>query len=262
MMGQSISQRSSLTANNGTYYIDTTVGLAKQQASVGAGNSVNVFEAGKTYYVFLLFAKPTTKQTYRMFVGKDPSFSATTAVSKVRASVDAPPVQFSGGAWPTGWQRSYDPTTGLLTVSMDMSIPEFQTAYAGSGAERCRPFSFCAWSAGAGKCQCALSPSDPLYGECTEKNARGDDAICSWAVKDFDCPSGGCFGFAVTLSAAFATDPAVNPRPAETCFPNNATWNVDFAPAASGLSGACATAPIKKNDFCTVGRPRPPRPRR
>ena len=33
-----------------------------------------------------------------------------------------------------------------------------------------------------------------------------DSAVCSWAVKDLECPDGGCFGFAVTLPATFASD--------------------------------------------------------
>lgn len=259
MMGQAVSQRSSLTANNGVYYIDTTVGLKRQRAVVGPppGGHVNVFRAGQTYYVFLLFAKPTTKQTYELYVGRDPDFSPDTAVSMVRADVRAAPFTFTRAAWPAAWQRLYDPKTGLLTVSLDMSIADFGAAYAASGKGTCRPFSFCGWNEGANKCQCALKPSDPLFGECTQKNAAGDDAICSWAVQDFHCPSGGCFGFEVTLSKEFATDPSPDPRPDAACFPNDARWNVSFQRAPADIAGACAKAPIGKKDFCATGRPRP-----
>jgi cell migration-inducing and hyaluronan-binding protein len=67
MAGQGTWQRSSLTVNNGIYYIDSAVSQATQQ-KWGAGN-YNVFQAGQTYYTFLLFAKPTTIQTYQIYVG-------------------------------------------------------------------------------------------------------------------------------------------------------------------------------------------------
>jgi cell migration-inducing and hyaluronan-binding protein len=94
MMGQSISQRSNLTANHGQYYIDTTVGLARQQQQVGPVGNVNVFRAGQTYYVFLVFAKPTTMQTYQLYVGKDPGFNPSSAVVMTRVNVDTAALAF------------------------------------------------------------------------------------------------------------------------------------------------------------------------
>ena len=38
--------------------------------------SVNVFLKGQTYYMFFLFAKPATKQTYQIYVGPRASTSA------------------------------------------------------------------------------------------------------------------------------------------------------------------------------------------
>ena len=58
LMGQDQAQRSSLTVNNATYYIDTTLDAAGQTAPPRASVS-NVFEAGNTYYTYFLFAKPT-----------------------------------------------------------------------------------------------------------------------------------------------------------------------------------------------------------
>jgi G8 domain len=252
MMGQHISQRSNLTANNGQYYIDTTVGLARQQQQVGPVpvTNVNVFTAGQTYYVFLLFAKPPTRQTYQLYVGKDPGFNPSSAVVMTRVNLANAPFAFSPGLWPSTWTRQYNAATGILTVTMDMAFTDFEQAYANSGAGNCGPSSFCTWNAQQGQCGCALKPGDYLFAECSEKNSAGQDAICSWAVKDFECPSGGCFGFAVTLPGSFATDPATNPLPAAACFPKDANWDVTFTQATGELAGSCVNPPIPAANFC------------
>ena len=72
LMGQATFQRSSLTVNNGRYYVDTSPSLAAQKAVNPPQNNIklfNVFRKGGKYYVFLLFAKATTKQTYDIYVG-------------------------------------------------------------------------------------------------------------------------------------------------------------------------------------------------
>jgi hypothetical protein len=63
------------------------------------------------------------------------------------------------------------------------------------------------------------------------------DAVCAWAVKDVDCPDGGCFGFGVTMSSSFTYD--VDQRPAPTAFPTTGPWNAQFVKAAPKLSGNC-----------------------
>jgi len=84
MMGQATYQRSTLSVNVGKYYVDTTVGQGTQQASGAA--QFSVFQPGQTYYLFLLFSKATTRQTYQIYVGNgfnknDPSqLSARRAV--------------------------------------------------------------------------------------------------------------------------------------------------------------------------------------
>jgi len=255
MMGQATAQRSALTVNNGVHYIDTTVGADKQTAS-GASN-LNVFQAGQTYYLFLLFAKPTTTQTYQMYVGIDSAFDPTSSVVMTRADISGIPLGFTAGTWPPTWSRTYDSKTGILTVTVDMGFPDFQTAFAAAGAGKCQPSSFCTWNTTNRQCQCALQSGDYLYNECSEKNSAGESAICSWAVKDFDCPSGGCFGFKVTLPSTFGTDPKKDPRPAATCFPT-APWNVTFTPANTALAGACANPPVPPTQFCTSGLGRRP----
>ena len=81
MGGQSTYQRSTLTANHGTYFLDTSVSYDTQWQNKEQGRrqlhqhhslrqrqltpsdpcsqrSVNVFQGGQTYYMFFLFAKP------------------------------------------------------------------------------------------------------------------------------------------------------------------------------------------------------------
>ena len=265
MMGEDMWQRNTLTANHGSYYIDTTAGREKQRTMIRQwfpGTpveqiNVNVFKPGETYYVFFLFATPTTKQTYQMYVGKDPAFNPTSSVGLALANITGIPVTFTAGPWPEGqWTRTYDANTGILTVTADMGIQAFKDAYAKTGAERCRPFSFCGWNADTNKCGCAASLTDypqTVVDACNQKNSAGDDAICSWAVKDYDCPSGGCFGFSVTLPQGFRTDPATNPLTLATsgCFPRNADWDVSFTPAnPAAVAGSCANSPIEPAQFC------------
>src|SRR5262249_29872834 len=65
MQGQSLYQRSTLSVNNGKYFIDTTVSQQTQEkansATANTPKSLNVFRAGDTYYVFLLWAKASTR---------------------------------------------------------------------------------------------------------------------------------------------------------------------------------------------------------
>jgi hypothetical protein len=256
MMGQATAQRSALTVNNGVYYIDTTVSAAQQSAvqlPVPVSN-LNVFQANQTYYVFLLFAKPTTTQTYQLYVG--PGFNPSTGVAMVQADITTVPLAFTQGTWP--WAAPlYNSSTGILTVTVDMGFPAFQTAFAATGAGKCQPSSFCTWSTTNSQCQCALQSGDYLYNECSEKNSAGESAICSWAVKDFDCPWGGCFGFAVTLSSTFTTGQIPDPRPTATCFPSSQDWNVTFTPASTDLAGACFNPPVPSPQFCTSRGRRP-----
>ncbi|MCB8881474.1 hypothetical protein ACELLULO517_14585 [Acidisoma cellulosilytica] len=95
MAGASEWQRSSLTVNGGTYYLDTTTSQNEQRSTNALGaptdtninyvdcayrqgnlktlncepRSVNVFKGGETYDVLFLFVTPTIEQTYQIYVG-------------------------------------------------------------------------------------------------------------------------------------------------------------------------------------------------
>jgi len=243
MGGHSIAQRSTLTVNHGTYYMDTTVSEKTQRAFVAAQLSgpayVNVFIGGHTYYTFLMFAKPksdessgppATRQTYQMYVGtKD--FNLDTDVVATRVNTENAPLTFGNPiAWPATWSKSYLATTGVVTVTMDMGFDEFKTDYDGVAESKCQPETFCSWNSGSKSCGCALDKANGLYNQC--------QAVCSnWTDKDVQCPQGGCYGFGVKLPNTFvAADQQVS-HPA-ACYPKNDDWNLTFSPASKTTAGA------------------------
>ena len=125
MAGGALWQRSVLTANNGTYFIDTTPAIPAQQTSTFAGQptdinvstvecserkrvgviaaceprSVSGFQANQTYYVLLSYAKSTTHITYQIYVGENFVMSTVKGVAafapgihfEVSSTLPAPP---------------------------------------------------------------------------------------------------------------------------------------------------------------------------
>ncbi|HSY87426.1 MAG TPA: hypothetical protein VLA85_12725, partial [Verrucomicrobiae bacterium] len=190
MGGQSTYQRSSLTVNHGTYFIDTSVSndtQTKKEAftttkpcndpSVPAAadcspRSVNVFLKGQTYDVFFLFAKPATKQTYQIYVGST-GFNLANDVGAIRPVLDTMPMPSieSVTPWPTNWTKNYndkvacatflkpdktiDTSCGILQVTVDFSA---QTDL--DPKSQCLPANFCVKSGST--CGCSLKASDPL----------------------------------------------------------------------------------------------------
>jgi hypothetical protein len=229
MGGQSTYQHSTLTVDHGVYFMDTTVKQPTQQTGekfspvtecsvtptgICAPRSVNVFQAGQTYYVYFLFAKTSTKQTYQIYVGRG---FQTSTIQAVRTDLTVMPVQkFTPITWPTAWGKSYtDPGhdctvaggakpgdgCGILTITIDMTnqtdlLPISSTAVSPG---LCKPEKFC--KASGTTCGCALPSTDPLFTQCTK-------ACGQWAVKDVDFPDAGAYGFSFTLppSSGFSTD--------------------------------------------------------
>ena len=186
MMGAGISQRSVLLANNGSYYVDTNVSTAKQTTA-----TKNVFEKGKTYNFFLIYAKPATKVTFQLYVGQN--FNKDNEVRTVLVGTQkedgvvlVSPLEFTPGTtWPADWTRTYDSTTGILEVTMDMKDSSFSSDFEKATEESCGPPSFCEWKDGACK---AAGGTNPIAYTPT-------DDICQWSIKASECPSGGCIGF-------------------------------------------------------------------
>jgi cell migration-inducing and hyaluronan-binding protein len=256
MMGQDTFQRSGLTANHGSYYIDTTVSQATQGANHqnAAGFSPNAFVGGHKYDLFFLFAKKTTAQTYSMYVGMNqPADFGTTNVKFGYVDITTAKYTFKAvnegkpkeeGKLPTGWSSVYSPSgaqNGILTLKVDMKAlaDDFDLTKPAAnplGKELCQPSSMCAWKIDGknNTCQCNINdPTNYLFDACHEKNAAGNDAICSWSTKDIDCPARGCPALQITLPSGFKPDDAADhhrPPPALFSFdPNYETnWNVPF----------------------------------
>jgi hypothetical protein len=248
MAGQAVSQRSTLSVNHGTYYMDTTVSETTQRAG-GSDSLINVFMGDHTYYTFLLFAKPkpddplkgppATKQVYKMYIGVD-DFDKDTDVYPVRAEIEAAPPTFDSSDMP----MTTDYTNGILTVTLDMSFDEFKTNYKKVAEGKCQPRTFCSWNGST--CGCGLDSKDTLYKQC--------QAVCStWTNKDVDCPDGGCYGFAVKFPHDFAAKDQFTP-PTPDCYPNNTDWNVKFSPAGKLKATSCYYASTPPTGtFCTAG---------
>jgi hypothetical protein len=231
MAAQSIGQRSNLTPNNGSFYIDTTTTAADQQNFPMR----NVFQPNTTYYVFLLFAKPSTTQTYSMYVG--PGFSESTGLVAVRmhqTGTNGQAISFSDTTMPSTWTPSYNSSNGVLTVAMNMNFSDFQNAYNTSKAARCEPQNFCALNGNV--CGCNLASNDPLYKDCKDICSSAADpdcpnGVCSgWASKDVDCPDGGCWGLRFTTTTGFTTGAKTGLPPTPGCYDtsSHSPWNIQF----------------------------------
>ncbi|MEO6327124.1 MAG: G8 domain-containing protein [Thermoanaerobaculia bacterium] len=250
MMGQAIGQRNSLTVNHGTYYVDTTKGRRVQEQAVYPPNNdcnISVFRKGEVYNLFLIFGKPSTKQTYQIFVGKNAAFDAARDVWITQADIRIDPIKFTDGAAPpASWKPTYDRGTGILTVTLDFgAVANLDVALKSAREENCRPKTFCEWkddgNAGAGSCREIVTKSE---------------GVCRWAVKDVDCPSGGgCYGIGFRLPPEFSTDPATDPRPAPVCLKTTdadfTSWNVPMAAVAASLAGNCPPqGEVPRDGFC------------
>lgn len=245
MAGQSIpgGQRSTLTANHGTYFIDTTASEAQQRSGKWMdptdkdGNRyLSVFQKGRVYNVFFLFAKDSLSQTYQIYVGKQMKWHEennkkvpdSDVFYPVRANPANGPVDFKAPpvSWPANYVSSeYDPDTGILTVSVDLSGFKDILNPKRHANGSCKPTSFCKWentSSPVSECVSALPADHPMY-------KASQEACGTWAVKDLDCPlylenSGdpnsaveACVGFAFKMpTEGFeADDVAHRPQPSK-----------------------------------------------
>jgi hypothetical protein len=221
LMGQANFQRSSLTVNNGRYYIDTSPSKVAQKKQ-GNITLLNVFRKGGTYYVFQVFAKKTTKQTYDIYVGT--GFDKTDIDQLWLTRVKLPSAyEFQGREEFPQDQVTYDSVKGILSVTLDMSkFPKFADEYSDEKQHQCRPHTFCQWvvkpEAGEDNCQCAKSIFSPPTSTFQSAECSTTNGICSWATKDVDCPQGGCYGFGVKLADITTSDnPPTQPPPKALC---------------------------------------------
>jgi hypothetical protein len=300
MAGTGTWQRSIMTVNQGKFYIDTTRSLKTQQEDTTLGSrgsneepyvecsvqtdqskncrprSVNVFEAGKTYFVFFVFAKNTTKQMYQIYVGK--GFDINTGFKGIKIPATETRykwTEWKGHPWTTEMvEGSTKGVQDVLQVTVDFSkVTGAELDPKKATSETCKPASFC--QGGSGSCDTSLKDNDPrVVMNPNLKNIA--KRICSeWAVKDLDCPEGGCLGFSFTLpksNTPFADDK--NHRPPPEPFQKFPTDTSDIwktlklkAAASNKNPGDCIYSPDNTPDEagkcgvpdCALGEKDPPR---
>jgi hypothetical protein len=147
--------------------------------------------------------------------------------------VDSAPYKFladSGGNWIT--KKTYDPGTGLLTITVDLGAQA--TEFANDRPQFCQPQSYCSYKPATQSCGCRPGSN------CKE------DSICAWAVRDIDCPIAGCFGLSITMPGNFvaARQPDLPPAPIHfTGDPESDPFfragNVAFKNEPPSVAGSC-----------------------
>lgn len=282
MAGTSTWQRSAMTVNGGTFYIDTTVSLDSQRTSQFAGLasdpnsvyvdcaikkehpcsplSVNAFQKNQKYYVFFVYAKGDTKQVYQMYVGT--GFDPAT-VKLARMNVNTAPFALVGT--PTALPSGADGWTAEMVAGPDGQVDILQVtvnmkSFAGSldphtvANGTCMPSSFC--TASGGSCGCALSDSDPRVLMNPGLKASCQQVCSSWAVQDLDCPHDGCLGFEVTLPDSFiAANQYKRPKPGT--FPIVDSWTRTLQRTTTApdgqQGGTCYYPQIPGTTQCPIG---------
>lgn len=245
MAGMSLFQRSVMTLNNATYFIDTAVSRQTQRLSEFAGlyanrennyvecdptlrpigfcepRAVNEFRKSQPYYFFLVYARATTRQTYQMYVGDgfDPARHLKVkrvVIEKVPfRPIDANLTPAQAG-WTVAMLTGADGKKSVLEVTVDLKrfADELNPRKVGNGT--CKPVEFCNWNGST--CGCSLKPDDPRLLINPGLKASCESVCGTWATRDLDCPKGGCLGFEVTMSPNFVAN-NLNHRPEPKAFP-------------------------------------------
>jgi hypothetical protein len=302
MSGASIWQRDVMTVNNGKFFIDTTVSADTQQTTDDLGNkkdanavyvecdikkkagtggnceprSVNVFQEKETYYVFLLFAKKNTKQTYQIYVGDNGTFKPASDFKAVKVTeVDVP---FAYTDWKQGFDSNNpknpvkplqaelissatgkpDPKGDVLQVTVDLSkVPATDAELDPKKAtsETCKPDSFCKWSGAT--CTTSLKDDDPQVVTNPSLKTIANNVCGEWAVKDLDSPAGGRLGFSFTLPAGFKARDQYKRPPPEVPDQTKEPWkSLVFKPTDqkpdSASGGTCNYSPVPGTGDCKV----------
>ena len=251
MMGQSTGQRSTLSLNHSAYYIDTTQGCTSQGGcpkciKVNQGNknicdeydsdwSPSIFLGGQTYYVYFIYASPTTQQKYDIY-----------APGSNLQQLNVQPIFFdpNGNQIRQATGNSYITTAyndPILTVSVDLTG---QTdVFNKAKTNFCRPQSYCMPSGNS----CVCKPGT----KCTQ------DSDCSWGPSDIDCPTApgnielmNCYGFAFTMPPNYQAPPQPLAPPTDLFVPftNNDNFKAGIVTFVKGKSispaDACVYNPV------------------
>jgi cell migration-inducing and hyaluronan-binding protein len=257
MMGQASAQRSALTLNHATYYIDTSVPLDTQKSS---SSFFNAFQGDGVYDFFLVFANNRTKQAYSLYIGRDlTQEQAKAVITPGRMQIpsnDFPFCTTEGdnseckcgpqctGSWATF--GGYESSTGLLTINIDLS--QQSDLEVANRKPFCQPTTYCSWNSETSTCGCKAGSS------CT------DDKVCSYGTKDIDCPVGGCYGFRIKLPGGFVAAQQQPPTP--ILFTDGDPYfqkgTVTFDAANAATAGACHYSSVPTQPAATsLERPSP-----
>jgi hypothetical protein len=216
MMGQATGQRSTLTVNHGKYYIDDQVTLQTQMAS--GAREWNIYFPNETYYTYFVYAKSSMNQTFQLFVGYGLDKKTVEAsVKPYRAILNDQNYIFNDATGASFLDVSYDdmplPTgTGLVTITVHLDA--YADEFKDDTPKFCQPATYCA----PNRNQCECAPGT----ECT------DNSVCSWAIKDIDCPLNGCFTFGITMPSTFRTGIAKPPVLEKFSDDKSYNWNLPF----------------------------------
>lgn len=223
MMGQGTGQRSTLTMNRGSYYMDITQSCNAQGECVPCAEVEGdhcktwgpvtyfptTFLRGHKYYFYLLYATASTRQTYDMYIG-----------DMKKEDLNITPVYINPQGQPYTTSTPTDPSfvsvadkvvndkkvDGVVSVTVDLTK---QTAIFNENKPLfCKPKSYCEVR---GSSCCKIG--DP--------NCNGPENECSWGPHDIDCPIDPknpdimrCFGFTFTLPQS----PSQDVRPPDALF--------------------------------------------
>jgi hypothetical protein len=274
MGGQSTYQRSTMTLNNNVYYLDTSVNSAQQKneqffpTSNGNPRSFNVFKKDQKYYVFLLFSKPSTTQTYQIYVG--PNFNLANDLKAVRADLTNAPIgsftdlgSYTSTGWPKAWGTPhYNDSVAcanvktddkgpvkdcyILQITLDMKDQTDLTLKPKNGL--CLPVGFCRSTDG--------------YGDFGSEHAFNKAFVVSNTTPGIT-PTGDGNGTCGCKPVAERTDPMfiANPQLANECQRTCKTWavrDVDFPPLGPlGFSFVLRYDPEAANNKGLLWRPQP-----
>ena len=261
-----------MTVNNGAYYVDTTVSQNAQNTENFTTDprprSINVFRENEKYHMFFVYAKQTTKQTYKFYVGDNFDLdtfklecvdisTATLGFTEESDRSSAECRSDTRGDWATAKMSDDPEEPGILEVVVDFEGQDDLDPTIANGL--CLPRTFC--KPERNTCVGALPDNDPIF-RANPEMKREVDAVCrKWAVKALDCPSKGCLGFSFVMPAGFSADDSYR-RPSPKSFPATASrddgkpdWTVKFRRTNTGpdsrSGGGCYYAQIPGTD-CDV----------
>ena len=254
MMGQAIFQRSTLSLNRSHYFLDTTQTCTSQggcpmctkvengMCTQWGGSPFNpsVFVGGHSYYMYVLYATATTKQTYDIYVGPG---ATQTGLNVMPVFVNPNGYQFYKPTDGSYVQPDYSMLNdGILRVTLDLTGQG--TLFANNKQFFCRPKSYCSVNNGVCGCNPANKDCDPSAND------------CQWGPNDIDCPVDPnnpdlvhCFGFKFTMPANFlSTSPLEPPATLFSAFTGDPYFQAGIVTFDNGKSlspkDACVYNPL------------------